>query len=557
MGFLEVCGLTADGSLFCLSDDQFRLAHGEKLSSISVGKDHTCGVSVEGRVSCWGENDYSQATPSSGKFTSVSVGDEHTCGLTEEGGIICWGRDDDGQTKPPNGQYSVVSSGDDDTCAISVDGSIECWGRRFNRDAYTPPGGQYVAVDISSRHGCAITVDGRMVCWGRNDDGKGTPPHSRFVSVSVGYGHSCGVTDDGAALCWGDNSWGQAAPETICSAITTGDVNAVRQQLSGTTTDCGGDSFLYTAIINRQAEVVRILLEAGVDPNAKDDNGNPVLRKAVSWGLVEIVRLLVNAGADVNIVDTWGAPLLHTAVDEGETDLVRTLLEAGADANARDKGGTSPTKLAFEAEEFEILSILIAAGAAVDFPPPAPRIRVIDRSESSLTVSVAGSHGLETYYALRRRESTASGVWVDLEVRDTDGRFEDQGLNADATYYYALRACNAAGCSELSSETGGVTESSAHVEAPAAPSLDGERVQDWTIASLSWNGIAGATYYKVYQDDEIDAKVSAPETTHVDISPNSSFNIFFLSWSFDKTVYRLKACNKAGCSPFSNSVTLP
>ena len=67
-----------------------------------------------------------------------------------------------------------------------------------------------------------------------------------------------------------------------------------------------------------------------------------------------------------------------------------------------------------------------------------------------------------------------------MEVRYTDGRFEDRGLNAGSTYYYALQACNAVGCSKLSSETGGVTESTALVETPVAPSLDGERVRDLT-----------------------------------------------------------------------------
>ena len=364
---------------------------------------------------------------------------------------------------------------------------------------------------------------------------------------------------DGAVLCWGSNSYGKAAPNPICRAMASDDVQAVRQLIAaGTdanTRECGEDPLLHTAISEREPEMVRILVEAGADVNARTSRGNPLLYRAVSWGEPGIVGILVEAGADVNARNSWGDPLLHTAVEEGDTDVVRTLLDAGADVNARDRRGKSLTKLAFDEEAFEVLRILLAAGAEVDFPPPAPRIEVVDRSESSLTISVAGSRGLETHYALRRR-SNASGQWVDLEVRDTDGSFEDRGLTAQSTYHYTLQACNGAGCSKSSSATGGVTEASSRVNPPAAPSLDGERVPDWTTARLSWNGIAGATYYRVYQDEGLDAEVSAPGTTHVDYSPNSSY-MLFLGWSFDKTVYRVKACNKAGCSPFSNDVTLP
>ena len=490
-----------------------------------------------------------------GTFTLVSVGDQHTCGLTEEGGIICWGRDYEGQTKPPNGEFTFVSSGEQDTCAISVDGSIVCWGKRFGSDEYTPPGGRYVAVSISSRHGCAIAVDGRMVCWGRNHDGKGSPPHRTFVSVSVGHDHSCGVTDEGAALCWGDNFWGQSAPETICMAITNGDVNAVRQQLSGAMTDCSGDSFLYTAITNRQPEVVRILLEAGADPNAKDGNGNPVLRRAVSWGLVEIARLLVDAGADVNIVDTWGDALLYTAVDEENPEIVRILLNAGANPNAKNGDGVSTIKLAYDERYSEILGMLKDAGALVDFPPRTPAIKVVDRSDDSLTLEVSTS-GVESHYAAGRRNVTRSGSWTNFDVHDTDGDFQDRGLRPDEIYEYALRACNPAGCSGPSSKASGLTEKSGPVAIPSTPELEGRRIGDEVRAALQWNPVVGATYHEVYQDQKLNFTISAPSTSIVDNSPNYGY-VFLAGWAFTKTIYQLKACNKAGCSPFSNRITLP
>ena len=134
-------------------------------------------------------------------------------------------------------------------------------------------------------------------------------------------------------------------------------------------------------------------------------------------------------------------------------------MEAGAEVNVTDRWGTSLLEVAFEEREAasgltpagsEIVRILLGAGAEIDFPTPTPEIAVIDRSDSSLTISVSTTGG-ETHFAVRRRNATESGEWVDFEVHDTDGRFEDQGLNDDSIYFYALQACNANGCSEPSS----------------------------------------------------------------------------------------------------------
>lgn len=343
-----------------------------------------------------------------------------------------------------------------------------------------------------------------------------------------------------------DAGAGQAA---ICNAIAVGDIQRVRQLIGADTdvnAECSGGPLLYTAISERETEIVQFLVDAGADVNATYDSGYPLLRRAVIWGEIEIMRILVGAGADVNAIDKWGDTLLHTAVDWGEPESVRFLLEAGADVNAKNRSGTSPAKFALEEEEHEILRILIDAGAEIDFPPQsAPWIKVTDRSDSSLTITVLKSDGLETHYVLRRRNATESGEWVDLEVRDTDGSFEDQGLNADSTYYYALQSCNSFGCSELSSEAGGVTESSGQVDVPAAPLLSAETRTEtvlfiWnTYIDLSWDAVNVATYYEIYRGDDLVSSFSATRTAWTSSDHLASYGV--------------RACNKAGCSPLSNT----
>ena len=350
------------------------------------------------------------------------------------------------------------------------------------------------------------------------------------------------------------------SPAQLCWAIRDGRVDEVERILAANLDVgerlCSGNLLLYTAVSEGEPEIVRILVDAGADVNARDSYDNPILYTAAREEEPEIVRILVDAGVDVNARDSSGNPILYDLIWWGHANMVRILVDAGADVDVKDRWGTSLVKLAFEENESEFVRILVDAGAEVDFPPGHPSIKVIDRSDSSLTVRVTGGGGVENTLCGAARNATGSGEWVDMDVRYTDGRFEDQGLNADSTYYYALQACNAAGCSELSSETGGVTESSGQVEAPVAPSLDGERLKDRAIAALSWTKGAGATHYEIYQDDELDARVSAPQTAVHDYSPNSSY-VWFSGWTFNETTYRVKACNKAGCSPFSNSITLP
>ena len=347
-----------------------------------------------------------------------------------------------------------------------------------------------------------------------------------------------------------------ATPTPVPTAIATPTPTATPTQTATasptpthTTTPAPDPVQLCRAISRGRVGEVERLIAANADVGARLCSGNPLLYTAVRVREPEIVRILVDAGADVNARDKDDDPLLYTAVRVREPEIVGILVDAGADVNAKDGWGTSLVKLAFEENESEIVRILVDAGAEVDLPPGNPKIKVIYRSDSSLTVWVIGSGGVETHYAVQRRNATESGEWMNMEVPYTDGRFEDQRLNEDSTYYYAVQACNAVGCSRLSHETGGVTESSGRVDPPAAPLLSAETSTrsvlfiSITDINLSWNAVGRATYYEVYRGDELAAQVSAPRTTW---------------WSSDHLAsYRVKACNKAGCSPFSNSGTLP
>ena len=74
--------------------------------------------------------------------------------------------------------------------------------------------------------------------------------------------------------------------------------------------DCEKNTPLHQV---RNAEQVRRLVQAGADPNARDDIGlTPLHNAAILRINPEIVEALLEAGADPNVTDKWGqTPLNH------------------------------------------------------------------------------------------------------------------------------------------------------------------------------------------------------------------------------------------------------
>ncbi len=347
----------------------------------------------------------------------------------------------------------------------------------------------------------------------------------------------------------------------LYDAIRRNQVDKVKQliaagaEVNATTPD--GDPLLREAILWDRTEIAQILVDAGADVNAVDSDGDPLLRVTFFWDRIEIAQILVDAGADVNAVDSDGDPLLHFTIFFGFTEIAQILIDAGADVNAVDSDGDPLLHEAILWDRTEMVQILIAAGAdaiPVDSngdPLLRPYVKIVDRSSSSLTLSV--EIGNATYYEIRRRAATAPVEWTELGRLDSR-TLNDHGLDQDATYYYSAKGCNSVGCTGYSGEIGGVTESAGQVNVPSVPTgVRGRKVNLYARtddARVTWSAAPGATYYEVYQGSRFDAEISAPQTGYNDGSPNSFFG------AFEATSYKVRACNKAGCSAFSERVTV-
>ena len=90
-------------------------------------------------------------------------------------------------------------------------------------------------------------------------------------------------------------------------------------------------------------EVKRLVLDCGVDPKIKDEEGDTPLHYAALEGHLDIVKLLLEHGADPNVKDGFGETPLHFAALEGHLDVAKLLLEHGADPNVQGVEGNAPS----------------------------------------------------------------------------------------------------------------------------------------------------------------------------------------------------------------------
>jgi uncharacterized protein len=114
------------------------------------------------------------------------------------------------------------------------------------------------------------------------------------------------------------------------------------------------------AIFFRHPALARSLIERGADVNAVAENAQRVapVHAAASVGDVETLRLLLDRGADPNARQHNSFVPLHAAAGNGDLDMAKLLVARGADRHARTDDGKDAAAIAAERGRGEFVSWL-------------------------------------------------------------------------------------------------------------------------------------------------------------------------------------------------------
>ncbi len=213
--------MDANGKAICWGEndaDQCAIVP-EKMLAISGADRHACGVNLREAIYCWGSDDHMNLSSfNGGTYAAVASGYFHTCGLGVDGKVTCAGcergsaeRDiDAGQCDVPEHTAIVaVTAGRLHTCMLDENGQVVCFGAsRFGQTA-VPESVTFSQVAAGSMHTCGIEKgSGRLYCWGRDKEGQSQAPDGVFTDVTAGFKMSCGLRESGEVVCWGEDSEG-------------------------------------------------------------------------------------------------------------------------------------------------------------------------------------------------------------------------------------------------------------------------------------------------------------------------------------------------------------
>ena len=151
----------------------------------------------------------------------------------------------------------------------------------------------------------------------------------------------------------------------VFEAATLGDADRLRELLDGDPSLVGAWSSdrataLHFAAFFAQPATARVLLDRGADLRAVSSTFGDVtpLHSAAAGGRAEIVRALLEADAEPNARQQGGFTALHAAAQNGDVEMARDLLEYGAERAAATDDGRTALSIAEEQGHEELAALL-------------------------------------------------------------------------------------------------------------------------------------------------------------------------------------------------------